>query len=103
MTKNEKLKTLIDNLNVFRSRSSISSEQKELTLSHISAILCDNLKDSTPDEIDQAFKKLVPDAFGGEKIILYKEMSTRPALSSRMKTSFAIGNDVTPAGAHGKI
>ena len=103
MAKNEKLKTLADNLNVFRSRTSIASEQTSLTLSHISSILCDSFKDATPEELDNEYKKLVPSAFGGDKIILYKEMASRPSLLAKMKENFSIGIDSTPAGAHGKI
>jgi len=103
MTKNEKLKTLIDNLNVFRSRTNISNEQIMLTLTHIASVLCDSLKDATPEDIDDAYKKLVPSAFGCEKIALYKEMAKLPSLHSKMKAAFSIGSDATPAGTHGKI
>ena len=103
MAKNEKLKTLVDNLNVFRSRSSISNEQIDITLSHIASMLCDTHKDASPEEIDAHYKRLVSDVYGAQKIILYKEMIKHPALLDKMKAVFSIGNDVTAAGSHGKI
>ena len=103
MTKNEKIKTIVENLNVFRSRSDISREQISISLSHLASTLCDAHKESSPQELDAMYKKLVPDSFGSEKIILYKEMIKRPALHSKMRSEFAIGSDLTPAGAHAKI
>ena len=96
-----KKRIYVENLREFNKRLEITTQQKEITLSELAKLYCENYSD-TSDILD-ILRETVTKLCAADEIIFLSELC-RSELSEKIKNMLFIGSsEPTLAGAHSKI